>query len=187
MWKHPTPHGPDQLSAVRVRIDVVPPACNGQPPCRVTLLLIRRRRREGRRPDACCHCAPASSAVACTESTWSSADSSRIRATSRLGLTSQQAAFRTELSVRPHDLMESSGVDEREPGDVHQEQAGLLRGLRAEDFRARCPAAATRRCRQPTVIQPVQVLSRHPAWGAGRPGPLSDQCRHRSPTLPAAC
>jgi hypothetical protein len=50
----------------------------------------------------------------------------------------QQAAFRTELSVRPHDLMERSGVDEREPRDVRQEQAGLLRGLRAEDFR-QCP------------------------------------------------
>jgi hypothetical protein len=50
----------------------------------------------------------------------------------------QQAAFRAELSVRPHDLMERSGVDERELGDVHQQQARLLRGLRAEDFR-QCP------------------------------------------------
>jgi hypothetical protein len=49
----------------------------------------------------------------------------------------QQAAFRAELSVRPHDLMKRSGVDKREPGDVHQEQAGLLRGLRAENFRQR--------------------------------------------------
>jgi len=49
----------------------------------------------------------------------------------------QQAAFRAELSVRPHDLMERSGVDEREPGDVHQERARLLRGFRAENFRQR--------------------------------------------------
>ena len=50
----------------------------------------------------------------------------------------QQAAFGTELAVRPHDLMERGGIDEREPGDVHQEQAGLLRGLRTENFR-QCP------------------------------------------------
>jgi predicted dehydrogenase len=44
----------------------------------------------------------------------------------------QHTAVRAKPPVHPHDLMQRGRVDEREVGQVHQEQAGLLRGLRAQ-------------------------------------------------------
>ena len=37
-----------------------------------------------------------------------------------------------------HDLVEGGRVDERESGDIHQEQAGLLGGFGAQNF-GQCP------------------------------------------------
>jgi hypothetical protein len=44
----------------------------------------------------------------------------------------KQAAVRPKLAVHPDDLMERGGVDERKPGQVDKEQAGLLGGFCAQ-------------------------------------------------------
>lgn len=61
-----------------------------------------------------------------------------IRATAPVGPTSAKwQPFRIEFAVSPNKFMESSGIDELEPGEVHEAQAGLLGGLRGKDFRQR--------------------------------------------------